>query len=71
MRHGLSSVCQAALIGGLLSAGTAMAQSRPGWVDPPARAPQTEAPVKGSVEEPAKPAVEAARPGGELSLIHI
>lgn len=67
MRHGLSSVCKAALIGGLLSTGAAMAQSRPGWVDPPARAPQTEAPAaqEPAAQEPAKPAVRAERPGGE------
>lgn len=73
MRHGLSSVCTAALIGGLLSAGAAMAQSRPGWVDPPARAPQGEAPAiqepaQGPAEESAKelarPSVKAERRGG-------
>ncbi|NEU10758.1 hypothetical protein G3T14_01255 [Methylobacterium sp. BTF04] len=42
MRYGLSSVCSAALIGVALSAGGAMAQARPGWVDPPARMTQPE-----------------------------
>lgn len=52
MRYGLSSVCSAALIGVALSAGAAIAQARPGWVDPPART-QTESPAAEAVKAPA------------------
>lgn len=37
MRYGSRSVCSAALIGAFLIAGPALAQSGPGWVDPPAK----------------------------------
>ncbi|WP_019906303.1 hypothetical protein [Methylobacterium sp. 77] len=40
MRHGLVSTCSAALLGALLSTGSAGAQTRPAWVDPPAKADQ-------------------------------
>lgn len=60
MRHGPSSACSAALLGLALSAGSASAQSRPGWVDPPARAVQPETTVKGQ-PDPEK-AGEAAKP---------
>jgi hypothetical protein len=73
MRYGLSSVCSAALIGVALSAAGAMAQSRPGWVDPPARMAQPEAvppeapqgAAQGSTEQssrPAAPRSEATAP---------
>jgi len=38
MRYGSPSACSVALIGALLIAAPALAQSGPGWVDPPAKA---------------------------------
>ncbi len=38
MRLGLFSTCSAALLGALVCTGTADAQNRPAWVDPPAKA---------------------------------
>lgn len=49
MRYGSCSVCSAALIGALLVAGPALAQSRPGWVDPPAKS-EGKGEGKGAVE---------------------
>ncbi|MCJ2043100.1 hypothetical protein MKK58_00840 [Methylobacterium sp. J-078] len=65
MRHGsrfdgLRLPCSTALVGLALSAGLAQAQTRPGWVDPPARQP-TEAPAPEKAP-PARPAAEAPQP---------
>lgn len=71
MRYGSCSVCSAALIGFAWFAGPALAQSRPGWVDPPARtepavpAPQESAgtPAAGgeALDAPAEPKSAARR----------
>ncbi|GJE15753.1 hypothetical protein [Methylobacterium marchantiae] len=56
MRYGLFSTCSAALLGALLSAGNVDAQTRPAWVDPPAKAetkPEPKAEAK-----PASPLAE-------------
>lgn len=65
MRHGstldgVRLLCSTALVAGALTAGAAQAQTRSGWVDPPARQPgQAEAPA---VPKPAAPAAEAPPP---------
>ncbi|GJD28925.1 hypothetical protein PMNALOAF_0157 [Methylobacterium adhaesivum] len=64
MRHGSCSVCSAALIGALWMAAPAMAQSGPGWVDPPAKsepkgaakaetAPESKGQPESAIESPA------------------
>ncbi|MCJ2034127.1 hypothetical protein [Methylobacterium sp. J-068] len=69
MRHGSSFdgvrlLRSTALVGVLLTAGAAQAQTRPGWVDPPARQPaQGEAPAPAN--RGAKPAAEV--PAGSLA----
>jgi hypothetical protein len=68
MRHGSSFdgvrfLCPAALVAVALTTGVAQAQTRPGWVDPPARQPaaQAEAPA------PEKPVAETPVPAKSLA----
>lgn len=58
MRHGLPSVSCFALIAAALASGPANAQSRPGWVDPPARS--ADGPDKAPADKAAEPASKAA-----------
>ena len=73
MRHGsrfdgLRLPCATALVGLALSAGFAQAQTRPGWVDPPARQPtETPAPEKAPAGRPSAAAPET-KPASPRSL---
>ena len=67
MRYGSYSVCSAALIGLVWFAGPAMAQSRPGWVDPPARTEPAVPAPKESAGTPAAGGVALDAPAREGS----
>ena len=73
MRHGsrfdgFRLPCSTALVGLALWAGFAQAQTRPGWVDPPARQPtETPAPEKALAGRPAAEAPET-KPAAPRSL---
>lgn len=76
MRHGstfdgVRLLCSTALVGAALMAGAAQAQTRPGWVDPPARQPgQAESPASArpTVEAPAAEAPAPGNPAPPKSL---
>ncbi|CAA2138069.1 hypothetical protein MBLL_00962 (plasmid) [Methylobacterium bullatum] len=59
MRYGLFSTCSAALLGALMSTGSAGAQGRPAWVDPPAKA-DTKPEPKGDAKPASPQAVQEA-----------